>query len=238
MTYVKTSIDDFNDNSLDTTTVWELSGAATETSQQLHIQVTTNFPWVRTRKYHNMTNSIFAVQWHPGSGTATSSCRFGITATDSNGNDVYCVSEILTTNWAFGTNGAATVSGTTSGTGAGTALPDGGWFGLGMLGSDNILHSYKSSDGVTWTQLGQCTVGGTYDKTKVKYRIQPGFFTASENATWQCNIDEAAIFANFHKTHVMVGGVWVEASVKARQAGAWVLAKPHVRVGGAWLDSH
>lgn len=237
MTMVKTSIDDFNDNSLDSN-IWEISGTATETSQELHIQVTTNFPFVRTKKTHNLTSEILAVQWHPGSGTATSSCRFGVTATDPNGNDVYIVTEILTTNWSFGTNGSASVSGTLSGTGAGTSLTDGGWFGLGNLGSDNILHGYKSSDGVTWTELGHCTVGGTFDKTQVRMRIQPGFFTASEGATWTCNIDEAAVFANWHKTHVKVGGVWIEASVKARVGGAWVLAKPHVRSSGAWVDSH
>jgi len=238
MTWVETLIDDFDDNSLDSTTIWEVSGVATETSQALHIQVTLSFPFVRTLKTHNMTNSLFAVKWNAGTGTATSSCRFGITATDPAGNDVYLVSEILTSNWAFGTNGAATVTGTTTGTGAGTSFTNGTWFGLGMLGSDNILHGYKSADGVTWTELGHVTVGGTFDKTQVRYRIQPGYFTSSESPTWACNIPEAAVWAPWHKTHVRQGGKWVEASVKARQGGAWVLAKPHSRQGGAWISSH
>jgi len=242
VTWSETLIDNFNDNSLDTTTIWTNNGSGfvTESSSQLHIVGDGSYPYVKTKKTHNVTNSIFAVKWVPGSGTATTSSSYLITLDDPSGNQVILASSTLTTGWNFQSGGAATVSGTTSGTGLGTALASGNWFGIGRIQSDNICFVYKSTDGLNFTSLGGVTVGGTFDKTKCQFRIQAGHYTSSESPTWAFIVDEAAVFDinALDKTHVRVGGAWTESAVKVRSGGAWVGAKPKVRVGGAWVVSH
>lgn len=238
----ETLIDNFNDNSLNTT-VWTFpqgTGNITETSAQFHIAAKTSYDYAKTNKTHNLTNEYFAVKWIPGTGTATASVTFILTADDSAGNQVMLATTPVNTGWQFQAGGAATVTGTTSGTGLGTSLASGTWFGIGRIQADNLLHLYKSTDGVTWTDMASCTVGGTFDKTKVQFRIQAGFYTVTETPTWVCNIDEAAVWdVNARdKVHVRSGAAWVESAIKARSGAAWVGAKPKVRIGGVWVPSH
>lgn len=241
-TWSQSLIDNFNDNSLDTTTVWTNggSGFVTETSAQLHIFGDGSYPYVKTKKTHNVTNEIFAVRWIPGSGTTTSSCTYILTLDDPSNNQIILAGNATNSAWQFQSGGAATVSGTLTGTGLGTSLSTGYWFGIGRIQSDNLCFLYSSTDGVTWTSLGSALVGGTFDKTKVQFRIQAGHYTGTESPSWTFNVDQAAVwsFNDFDKTHVRSGGAWVESSVKVRSGGAWVGAKPKVRVGGAWVVSH
>lgn len=239
MTYAKYKLDGFDGSSVDTT-IWFVTGSAyiVESGGLLQITGDSSYPFVDTNKYHDLTTNMFAVKWNAGSGTPTSSSRFILQATDSANNQVRVSSHPIDNSWDLAASGSATVSGTLTGTGLGTDLANGTWFGLGMLGSDNILHCYKSTDGLTWTQFASCTVGGTFTKTAVKFRIQAGHFTGTESPTWHSNIDEAAVWQTpSQKAKTRVSGAWVESSVKVRVGGAWVRATPKLKSGHTWTSS-
>lgn len=239
---VKTTIDTFNDNTLNSTTWGYPQGTAyiTEVSGRLKIVPDGSYPYQITKAKWDLTSCIFGVKWYAGSGTATPSTTFILTADDASSNQLILATTPQNNVYQFQGAGATTVSGSgVNGTGVGTSLTDGTWIGIGNLGSDNVLHLYKSSDGVTWTSIGSCTVGGTFAKTKVAFRIQGGHYTSTETPTWVSNIDEAAIFAATPQPRikVRVGGSWVYAVPKVRVGGAWVVARPRVRVGGAWTTA-
>lgn len=241
MTYAKYLVDGFDGTSVDST-VWFVTGGAYITENgdgYLHITGDSSYPFVDTNHYHDLTTNMFAVKWFAGTGTPTSSSRFIIQATDSANNQLRLSPHPIDNTWDLAASGSATVSGTLSGTGLGTDLADGTWFGIGMLGSDNILRCYKSTDdGATWTQFASCTVGGTFTKTAVKLRIQAGHFTGTESPTWACKIGQCAIYQTpSQKAKARFGGAFVEASVKVRVGGAWVRATPKLRAGHTWTSS-
>lgn len=239
MTYAKYLVDNFNGSSIDTT-VWTINGSShmAESGGFWKITTDTSYPFIDTKKTHDLSQNIWAVKWNAGSGTATSSVRFIVSAHDSANNEIRISAHPIDNTWDLSSGGSATVSGTLTGTGLGTALANGTWWGLGMLGSDNIIRVYTSTDGKTFTQFGSATVGGTFAKTAVTCRLQCGYFTGTESPTWASNIDEAAVFqtpSQKAKTHF--GGAWVESSVKVRIGGAWVRATPKLRNGHTWTSS-
>jgi hypothetical protein len=239
---VKTSIDTFNENALNPG-IWNYPQGTTfitVSSGALHISPDSSYPYAQSKAKYDLTTTIMAVKWNAGTGTSTASTTFIISADDAAAtpNQVLITWVPSGNGWQIQAAGAATVSGTVNGTGTlGTPLANGTWVGMGNLGSDNVIRFYTSTDGVTWTQFGSATVGGTFAKTGVKFRIQVGHYTSSESPTWVSNIDEAAVFAAapLPRVKVRVGGAWVYAVPKVRVGGAWVIARPRTRVSGAWV---
>jgi hypothetical protein len=195
MGYTETLTDNFNDNSFSTTT-WATPngvGTITETSAALHIPAKlTTPPYVRSSASYDLSKSIVGVKTLANTGTITSTCHLYIAADDAAGNEVNFSINPSNNVIAIGATGAATVS-TSVITGSGTAFPAGTWLALGMIGNDNIVHCFKSTDnGVTWSEFARATIGGTFTKTAVHLKIAAVYTSSTESPTWQANIDEAA----------------------------------------------
>lgn len=259
MTYYQTLIDDFDDNSFDGTldatlaapfsTRWRYSGNTTtlitETGQKLNLKTATTYPEIETKAIYDITAGILAVQ-STRSGTATASCEylFGVYDGDSHGgNLIQMLFTPSSTGQGLQAQGSATVSSEVdTGAGFNTAWTAGQWMGVGNLGSDNVLHFYKSTDGQTWTEIAHATIGGTFNKATSGLAITNGYYTVAESPTFSVAYDNASYWSQTppvsgSTTHVRIGGVWVEATPKVRVAGAWVTATPKARSGGAWVAS-
>lgn len=203
MGYSETVVDDFNDNSF-STAVWNTpNGTAniTESGEELHMKTSTTATQVVSKAAYNLATSIVAVKWRTPTGTATSSCVFYLNANDGS-NQVNIALSPSNNGRDFSNGGKATVTNKVI-TGSGTAIPDGTWIGLGMLGNDNVCHAYSSPDGITWSEWGRFTVGGTLNKTSVNIKITASYSTSSESPTWTAVLDEIGVWTrSFRQTVV------------------------------------
>lgn len=256
MTYYQTVIDNFNDNSfsgtLDTgshaafpSTVWRYTGSGiTETSAALHMAVGTAYPSIESHASYDITTAILAAKM-TRSGTATSSVEFlfGVYDGDTGHNMVQLLFTPSSTGSEIDVQGAATISATSvTGNGFNTSWTAGQWMGVGNMGSDKVIHFYKSSDGQTWTEIAHGTVGGTFNKTTCGLALANGYYTVGESPTFVASLDDASYWSQTPPpsgagAKVRVGGSWVQATAKARVGGAWVTAVPKGRVGGSWNAS-
>jgi hypothetical protein len=257
MTYYQTIIDNFDDNSfnatLDTgsnaafpTTIWRYTGSGliTETSQALHIPANTAYPSLDSHASYDITTAILAAKL-TRSGTATASCEFlfGVYDGDPGHNVVQLLFTPSTTDSEIDVQGAATISSTVmTGNGFNTSWTAGQWMGVGNMGSDKVIHFYKSSDGQTWTEIAHGTVGGTFNKTTCGLAITNGYYTVGESPTFAVALDDASYWSQTPPSSgggakVRVGGAWVNATPKVRVGGAWVAATPKARIGGSWVAS-
>lgn len=244
MAYAQTLIDDFNDNSLNLTK-WDKLGttAITESSARLNVPCVAAYPQIQSQALYNITNGILAAKLtRIGTPTASIETEFYMGVHDAANNYVQIIGLVGTSQLAFTVYGAVTTSSpvivdTTIGLGSGWT--NGMWFGIGNLGSDNIIHVYKSADGQTWTEVARATVGGTFTKTATGLYFMAGAY-GSAVTTFVMGVDDASYWLNSgttttNKMKVRVGGAWVTATPKVRVGGVWVTAKPKARVSGAWV---
>lgn len=246
MPYTQTVIDNFNDNSLNTS-IWNLlsTNGVTEAGGVLRIPSVAAYPQVQSAASHNLTTSILAAKL-TRSGTANSgvTTEFYFGVHDGAGNYLQMVSSVSAAAMGIQTYGAATVSNvvivdTTVGYGPGWT--NGMWMGMGNIGSDNIVHLYKSSDGQTWTEMARATVGGTFAKTTTGLYFMAGDYSGT-SSTFVTSADDASRWTftssggTTKKMKVRVGNAWAAATPKVRVGGVWVTASPKARSGGVWVS--
>ena len=247
MSYTQTLIDDFNDNSFNTT-LWARTSSATAVEAGAKLTVTpdpSTSQWLLTKLTYDLTNgNIFAFKVTK-SGTAGSDTEVFIgpsdSATPNAGNRASFKSNGPSGTLASDNQGSTTISGYANvGSPAGISLTGwtaGTWYGIGSWASDNILHLYKSSDGQTWTELAHMTFGGTFaTRSAAHIFVSAGDFSGTSGYTF--SVDDASLFtpSTVHGK-VRSAGAWVSpTAVKVRSGGAWVTPTAvKVRSGGAWV---
>ena len=196
--YTQTLIDNFNDNSLDPTK-WVLPYTTTppiaETGGKLTIPASGQYAVLNGIVRKDITNGILAVKLSK-TNTPTAETEIYLGAIDASGNIVAAYGNPSGSYVSFGQAGAATVTGavqTETGIGWGPTLPADAWIGIGLMGSDNKIRTFKSTDGLTWWELGSATVGGTFNKTAVGLMLESGVYVGS--TTFIANFDDASYFS-------------------------------------------
>lgn len=249
MSYAQTLIDNFNDNSFDTT-LWDRTSSSTTVEASGVITITPGTSvsqWLVSKNTYNLVANIYAYKISR-TGTALSTTDtdvyFGVSdsATVSAGNRASFDSNGSNGTLTWDNQGSTTISGftlvgTPKGPTATSGWTNGDWYGIGNWGSDNILHLYKSSDGQTWTELAHMTFGGTFaSRTAAHIILTAGDFGGA--STYRLIADDASLWVPV-TTHgkVRSGGAWVvPTAVKVRSGGAWVTpTNTKVRSGGAWV---
>jgi hypothetical protein len=242
VSYVQTLIDDFNDNSLDLSkwTVTQGPGSS-ESGGKLNLSTVADYPRVEGDQYFDLTNGILAAKLSV-TGTRAPNTEFYIGAQNVGGNHISALGVPNGTYITFQAGGSTTfntevVTDTT--VGIGPSWTPGNWWGIGNIGSDNVVHMYNSSDGQTWNEMARCTIGGTFTKTAAGLAFMAGVWDGS-TPSLSANFDDASYFAfqteTFVTRKVMWNGNWIPAVPKARIGGQWVPAAPKPRLGGAWDD--
>jgi len=238
--YVQTLIDNFNDGSLDLAkwTVTQGPGSS-ESGGTLNLSCVADYPRVEGDGFFDLSKGILAAKLSV-TGTRAPNTEFYIGAHDASGNYISALGGPNGTYLTFQGGGATTFNTvviTDTTVGVGPSWVTGTWWGIGNLGSDNIIRMYKSTDGQAWTEMGRCTVGGTLNKTAVGLVFMAGVWDGS-TPSLMANFDDASYWANesttFVTRKVRVGGAWVPAVPKVRVGGAWVTADPKPRIGGVW----
>lgn len=247
MSYTQTLLDDFNDNSFDTTK-WNRTNSTNvvEASTVMTISLVngTNEELIYKTAHDLSAGGLLAGKISK-SGTAVTGTDFYINISDSatlaSGNQAQATSSGPSGTISWDNRGALTGSsptniGTPVGPSATSGWTAGTWWGLGNIGSDNILHLYKSSDGQTWTEMSHVTLGGTFSKTAAFLEFMTNDTAGSSGA--HMIIDDASYFT-VSTTHgkVRSAGAWVvPTAAKVRSGGAWVVPTAvKVRSGGAWV---
>lgn len=240
MPYVQTLIDDFGDASLDLAK-WTITQGpgATESGGTLNLACVADYPRVEGDQFFDLSSGILAAKLSK-SGTSGAGTEFYIGAHDSAGNYITALGAPDGSYITFGPGGATSFSSevvTDTTVGVGPSWVNGKWWGIGNLGSDNVLRMYNSTDGQTWNEMARCTVGGTFNKTAVGLVFMAGVWNGT-TPTLVANFDDASYWADESETFVTRkvrwGGVWMPAVPKARVDGAWVPVTPVPRVDGAW----
>lgn len=240
MPYVQTLIDNFNDASLDLAkwTVTQGPGSS-ESGGTLNLACVADYPQVVGDQFFDLSQGILAAKLSV-SGTRAPNTEFYIGARDVSNNYISALGGPNGTYLAFQGGGAATsntpvILDTT--VGIGWDWVPGTWWGIGNMGPDNIVYMYKSTDGSSWTEMGHCTVGGTFNKNAVSLLFMAGVWDGS-TPTLVANFDDASYWvaevASFVTRKVRWNGLWVPATPKIRVGGAWVPAAPKPRISGAW----
>lgn len=178
------------------TSYWENDGGSnvTVTSNQLNLAAVASYPYILSLASYDLRTSIFAYKWNAGSGTATASTTFTLGARDTNGNEVNITCTPDNTYSECQGIGNAVISDGGANEYTGTAQANGTWIGFGMMQADSVLHVYRSSDGVNWTEWRSVNVSGVFGKTSVKIKVGAGFYTTGESPTWKSNIPEIGVF--------------------------------------------
>jgi len=240
--YVQTLIDNFDDASLDLAKWTVVQGpGSTESGGTLNLSCVADYPRVDGDQLFDLSNGILAAKLSV-SGTRAPNTEFYLGAHDASGNYISALGGPNGTYLAFQSGGATTfntqvIVDTT--VGVGPSWANGTWWGIGNLGSDNLVYMYKSTDGQTWTEMGHCTVGGTFTKTAVGLVFMSGVWDGSTTSL-VANFNDASYWAfqttTFVTRKVLWNGVWIAAVPKARIGGAWVPVSPKPRIGGIWDD--
>ena len=242
MPYVQTLVDNFDDASLDPAkwTVTQGPGSS-ESGGTLNLACVANYPRVEGDQYFDLTNGILAAKLSV-TGTRAENTEFYIGAQNAGGNHISALGGPNGTYITFQSGGATTfntevITDTTVGIGPSWAA--GTWWGIGNIGSDNIVHMYNSTDGQVWNEMAHCTLGGTFTKTAAGLAFMAGVWDGS-TPDLVANFDDASYFAleteAFVTRRVRWNGQWVPAVPKARIGGEWVPAAPKPRIAGAWDD--
>ena len=247
MAYTQTLIDNFNDNSFDTS-IWNRtdSTAIVEASTVLTITpgVSSNKELIAKATF-DLTTGIVAGKISK-SGTAAAGTAFYINISDSatlaSGNQAQATSMGTAGTITWDNRGACTItsptnSGTPIGPTASSGWTAGTWWGIGNMGATNILHVYSSPDGQTWTEMSHVTLGGTFSKTAAHVEFMANDTGGSASGSAMI-VDDASYFVPTTVVgKVRSGGAWVTpTAVKVRSGGAWVVPTAvKVRSGGAWV---
>lgn len=234
MAYSQTVIDDFNDGVIDEPARWEVmqGPGESESGGFLNLPCNMNYPRVEGQTFFNLASGIFAAKLTL-SGTRSGASEVYIGAHDGAGNHISAMGGPNGSYLTFQPGGAATfntevVSDTT--VGLGPDWVDGSWWGIGNMGSDNVIKMYKSTDGQTWTEMSRCTVGGTYNKTHAGLVLMAGIWDGT-TTDLVAKFDDASFWA------VQATGDSFR-PVKVRTGGSWKLGVPKARVGGVWVPAY
>lgn len=240
MPYAQTLIDNFDDAFLDAAK-WAITQGpgTTESGGTLNLSCVADYPRVEGKQYFNLTQGILAAKLSV-SGTRAPNTEFYIGARNADGNAITAMGGPNGTYLTFQGSGATTFSNevkTDTTVGLGPSWVNGTWWGVGNMGTDNVLKMYKSSDGQNWVEMARCTVGGTFDKTQSALVFMAGVWDGS-TPSLTANYDDASYWVEdvqtFVTRKVRWGGQWIPATPKVRVDGAWVPAAPKPRVGGIW----
>jgi len=240
--YVQTLIDNFDDASLDLAkwTVTQGPGSS-ESGGSLNMSCVADYPRVEGDQLFDLSGGILAAKLST-TGTRIEATEFYIGAHDAGGNAILALGAPNGSYITFGPNGATTFSDeviTDTTVGVGWDWVNGTWWGVGNLGTDNVLRMYNSTDGQTWNEMARCTVGGTFNKTAVGLVFMTGIWNGM-TTDLVANFDDASYFAleteSFVTRKVRWGGSWIPAVPKARIGGEWVPAAPMPRIEGVWDD--
>lgn len=165
VSYIQSVIDNFNDNSFNTS-LWSTpngSAGITETGGTLHINATNAYAAAGSPATFDVSKGILGAKV-TRSGTATSSSELYVIAVDNAGNSIQFGSDPSIDFYYWDIHGATTHSGDVTSDGVGSAWTDGNWLGVGNYDpATGVIHAYKSPDGQTWTEIGRTTVGGTFN---------------------------------------------------------------------------
>ncbi|QAY17139.1 chitosanase [Streptomyces phage Madamato] len=240
MTYIQTLIDNFNDNTLNTS-VWsapDMTGIV-EQNQRLTLEAFSNYASIRSSAVFDISTGILGIKFD-SYGTATDSVEAYFGIHDGSGR----VIEVLATpidghlEWLVVGDDALSFSNDviTDTTGLGPGWVADTWLGLGNFGADGVIGLYKSTDGETWTEMGHCTVSGPFNKATTGLRLMSAVYSGS--TTYTMSIDDASFWENQPDTIVKVrtGGLWAPSRPKFRLGGSWVdgSGKLKLRIGGIW----
>jgi hypothetical protein len=241
--YTQTVIDNFNDNSINTS-IWNQLGTTgiTEVSGSLRIPSVAAYPQIQSTANRNLTTGILAAKIsRSGTVGTTDDTEFYFGVHDGT-RYVQAVFFPAGNTFIFREYGGSTVTSPviTDTSGLNSSWTNGTWIGMGMNASDNVLRLYKSPDGQTWTEMGRVTVGGGFVKTAAGLYFMGGYW-GSSSITFAATADDASYWAftagtTTNKMKVRVGNAWVAATPKVRVGGVWVTARPKARVGGAWVS--
>lgn len=240
MAYVQTLIDNFGDASLDSSK-WTITQGpgATESGGTLNLACVADYPRVEGSNLFDLSIGILAAKLSV-SGTRSENTEFYIGARDTSGNSISALGSGVGPYITFQGGGGATFNTevvTDISVGTGGSWVPGTWWGIGNLGSDNIIRMYNSINGLVWNEMAHCTIGGTFNKTSVGLIFMAGVWDGSISSL-VANFDDASYFVNESSTFVtrkvMWNGSWIPATPKARVAGQWVPAAPNPRIAGAW----
>lgn len=194
--YTQSVIDNFDDNSFNTTLWknWGISGDVTESSAKLQVAATQNYTFVASTIGHDLTTGIFGVQFsHVGTALTQNFAFFGATDANTTGGNVWAIQAYMFDHiWRpYNSNGSTDAVDHTVST-----WTDGDWLGWGNIGSDNKMHFYKSSDGTTWTELFSVLFDGT-SLTKTSCGIAIGAARdVATTSTYKAQFDNASYFAS------------------------------------------
>ncbi|QBZ73579.1 hypothetical protein SEA_ROSAASANTEWAA_15 [Streptomyces phage RosaAsantewaa] len=242
MAYTQTLIDDFADASLNTTK-WAITQGpgSTESGGTLNLACVADYPRVEGKNFFDLSNGIVAAKLSV-TGTRAPNTEFYLGAHDGAGNHISALGGPNGSYITFQPGGAATFSNeviTDTTVGVGWDWVPGTWWGVGELGTDNVLKMYNSTDGQTWNEMARCTVGGTFNKANTAMVFMAGVWDGS-TPDLVANFDDASYFTpvveTFVTRKVRWNGVWKASTPKVRVNGAWVPAGPKPRIGGVWDD--
>lgn len=242
-------IDDFNDNTINTST-WTLPSPnnITESGQKLNMiegVVDTGAMIETVQTLRNPAEGIFAVKLTK-SGVSTTNDYLLLALHDGASHylnvAVYPGADFVQF-YAGGAATQATVGTTILPPNSGSAGPgwvDGSWIGIGNLDSSNWLKLYRSANGTVWTEIGRAQYTlNSFNKSVCGLRFQVGVAGSGVASTWTAVLDDVSFWVvnAANKAKVRIGGVWVSAKTKVRIGGVWVVAKPKARSGGSWISA-
>lgn len=198
-TYTQTLIDAFGGTSLNGTLWSNFGGSSSDVAVSgglLKVHATTNYTSVAASggTAYDITSGIFAAKF-TSSARPTNTAAFAFFAvTDDTGTNAWAVQAYIGSDSWNGYNAGGTVVNITGDqTAFSTEWTDGDWLGWGMVGADSIMHLYKSSDGITWTEIGTVAMTGGLNKTTAYICL--GAACDSGTTTYNAEFADASYFA-------------------------------------------
>jgi hypothetical protein len=240
MVSYKSAIDDFNDNSLDTSK-WEvLVAGPTESSTVLNIPFTTSNPAIRfaqQKTCYDVSKGLLAIRL-TRSGTASAAAVLKLGVRDSAGEYIMLTCPTNSTTFSIECSGGITVGSSVGvespslGFGSGWGNTD--YFAVGNMGADNILHFYRSANGgLSWIEIAKTTlVTGTFDKVKAGLRMVGNLTTGT--STFVAQMDDASYFS-IEMTQIVIDNfndnsldttLWTASGSTVSETGAKLVCSP------------
>ena len=205
VSYTQTLIDGFSGSTLNTTSIWRVpvgGDGISVSGGKLIIEAISGDEQVVSQQTANtnLADGIFALQLSQ-SGTTASGTMFWFGITDGAGTlgnyyEFQCF-PIRGQWYSYAGTGAAT-SGDTGNQDilSLSVWNNGDWLGMGnynLLGSNDV-HVYKSSDGVTWTEIASFEVTGAIDESAVSWYFGTNYDPGTGSENYVATIDNASWF--------------------------------------------
>lgn len=241
-TYTGFLIDDFNDNSLDSS-LWDAVGTGvTESSGKLNVTAlhSTNVTIANGKKFVDVKEGIIAGKLTKSAGSHPQ-MWIDVGVIDTAG---FVFRYLFQTSTAtISRNNTGSTTGTTVVTdttvGLGPTWTNGTWIGLYYLQSDNTIRCVKSTDGVTWSEIVRVVVtGGAFDWRNCAFFLEVDNQTSpASDSLLTASLDDYTYFADntYLKSRCRVSGAWVMGLPKVRIGGVWVPVRSKARQSGAFV---